>query len=147
MKRFVLFAALLSLPACAALTAPNTPAPPAPPQFVHTLDCPEGLSVMTRSELYFGLSNAKGRIRPRAFQAFVDKEIVPRLPEGFTILNGEGAWKGETGPVREDSRVLVRLHDGSEAADAALSAIADAYKREFAQEAVMRVDEPVCARF
>jgi hypothetical protein len=41
----------------------------------------------------------------------------------------------------------VRLHEASAEADQAIGAIVEAYKVKFEQEAVLRVDRPVCAKF
>jgi hypothetical protein len=83
------------------------------------------------------------------FQDFVAREVTPRLPEGFSVVAAEGAWRsaqtGET--IREPSRVIRRLHKAEPAQDAALVAIAAAYKSRFEQDAVLRVDTEVCAAF
>ena len=61
---------------------------------------------------------------------------------GFTLLDAEGAWQGET----ERSKLLMVGHCGGRAA-ADLEAIAAAYARTFSQEAVGRTDHPVCQNF
>jgi hypothetical protein len=90
-----------------------------------------------------------GVVSAQAFDAFVAREIAPRFPEGFTVLEGAGFWRdGATQrTISEKSKVVVRLHGGDEAADQAIGTIIAAYKTAFEQEAVLRVDRPVCARF
>jgi hypothetical protein len=105
---------------------------------------------MIETQLFFGLSKPRGgTVSAREWQAFVAGEITPRFPEGFSVIDGAGYWRdGATQQtISEKSKVLVRLHPASSEADAAIGAIIDAYKTKFEQEAVLRVDRPVCARF
>lgn len=105
---------------------------------------------MVETQLFFGLTKPDGATLSAAqWDAFVRKEVVPRLPEGFTVLGGAGYWlNGQTKrTISEHSKVIVRLHGPDAAADDAIDAIAEAYKKRFAQESVLRVDKPACARF
>lgn len=115
---------------------------------VTTPICPH--AAMTETRLYFGLSEPSGRIiNDRAFADFVAKDVTPRIPAGFTIHQGRGFWKDEASPrtISEDSRILVHLHQASPETNAALDAIADAYKARFRQQAVMRTDSVTCVEF
>ncbi|NWH07362.1 MAG: DUF3574 domain-containing protein [Alphaproteobacteria bacterium] len=103
---------------------------------------------MTRTELFFGLSNANGPITDEQFKRFVDTEVAPKFPEGFTILGGEGAWQGASGQSqREGARVIVRVHKGTVSDEATINDVMETYKRQFQQQSVMRSDEIVCTRF
>ena len=111
--------------------------------------CPPGLERWTMTELFLGLNWRQGMVTEAQFQDFVAREVTPRLPEGFSIVAAEGAWRsaqtGET--IREPTRVIRRLHKAEPTQDAALVAIAAAYKSRFEQDAVLRVDAEVCAAF
>jgi Protein of unknown function (DUF3574) len=105
---------------------------------------------MIETQLYFGMSKPSGaQVSERAWQAFVMAQIAPRFPEGFSVLDGAGFWRDaktqET--ISEKSKVVVRMHAPGADSDAAIGAIVTAYKTEFQQDAVMRVDRPVCAQF
>lgn len=105
---------------------------------------------MTETRLYFGLSRPDGKIvSGKAFASFVASDITPALPEGFTILDGRGYWKDGTSSrtIAEPSKVLVRLHQATRGSNTALDRIADAYKRSFHQESVLRTDTLTCADF
>jgi hypothetical protein len=105
---------------------------------------------MVETQLFFGLSKPKGgAVSAREWQGFVASEITPRFPEGFSVIDGAGYWRdGATQrTISEKSKVVVRLHPPSQEADAAIGVIVEAYKTKFEQEAVLRVDRPVCARF
>lgn len=105
---------------------------------------------MVETQLFFGLSKPSGGVvGPREWEAFVAREIAPRLPEGFTVLDGAGFWRdaATARTISEKSKVVVRLHPPGAEADATLDAITSAYKTAFAQDSVLRIDRPVCARF
>ena len=111
--------------------------------------CVAGLERWVMTELFFGLTWREGVISEAQWQDFVAKEIVPRLPEGFTVLPGEGAWlSSRTGQtIRQPSRVLLRLRKQDAAQEIAIAGIIAAYKTRFAQQSVLRVDAEVCAAF
>lgn len=128
----------LSVAACAGGTAVNAPAA-----------CTVG-EAMTETQLYFGMSKPKGgTVSAREWDAFVAAEITPRFPEGFSVIDGAGFWRDSTTQktISEKSKVVVRLHQRSDAAEPAIGAIVAAYKKKFEQEAVLRVERPVCAQF
>jgi hypothetical protein len=103
---------------------------------------------MVRTELYFGLNVGETPMDPEQFERFVDREIAGRFSEGFTVVPALGAWRDPHGKtIRENSRVLIRVHAQTQTDEAEISAITDAYKREFKQEAVLRIDTPSCVRF
>ena len=98
-----------------------------------------------REELYFGLSKPNGElVSDSAFIAFTENEIATRLPEGFTILEATGYWRGQNGRTeRERSRVLiVHYREADRTKARALADLITIYKRMFAQEAVLRVVIP-----
>lgn len=139
---FVRAAALacsLLLAACVGLPAPEASAPA----------CRTG-DALVETQLFFGLSKPKGgAVSAKAFDAFVTREVAPRFPEGFTVIDGAGFWRDSTSrrTISEKSKVIVRLHGGDPAADQAIGSIIESYKITFEQEAVLRVDRPVCAKF
>ncbi|MFT3787598.1 MAG: DUF3574 domain-containing protein [Tepidisphaeraceae bacterium] len=96
------------------------------------------------TQLFLGLGlNEGGTITDAAFQKFVDAEVAPRFPDGFTILDAQGEWREGSKAYREPSRVLIVLHDGSPDASAKLEAIRTAYKAQFRQSAVLRIDDSI----
>jgi hypothetical protein len=90
------------------------------------------------------------RLRPKGctpdvseqeWRDFVDREITPRFPNGLTLLDAHGQWRGEDGNVvREPSRVLISLHPPGEDAESKVEQIRRLYRERFAQEAVLRTD-------
>jgi hypothetical protein len=105
---------------------------------------------MVETQIFFGMSKPDGgTVSERAWLAFVDAEIAPRFPEGFSVIDGAGYWRDRATAktISEKSKVVVRLHPANDDADAAIHAIAAAYKAQFTQDSVIRVDRPVCAQF
>lgn len=108
-----------------------------------------GGRVWRRTELFFGRSGADGPIADAAFAAFVDRVVTPRFPDGLTLLDGRGQYReSPEAPIgREAATVLVLLHPGGREAGARIEAIREAYKSEFRQRSVLRVDRAACVSF
>ncbi|MDZ4869967.1 MAG: DUF3574 domain-containing protein [Alphaproteobacteria bacterium] len=139
MGRWLAVALTLGLAGCVAPRAGSAPASA----------CATG-DAMVETQLFFGLSKPTGgTVSGRDWDAFVAREVSPRFPEGFSVIDGAGFWRdGATQKtISEKSKVVVRLHPPSAEANQAIGAIVDAYKVKFEQEAVLRVDRPVCATF
>jgi hypothetical protein len=100
--------------------------------------------------LYFGRSiGAIETVSDSSWSTFLREVVTPLFPNGFSVWRGEGQWKGSDGTiVREESFILEIIHpiDVTEA-DAAIEQIAAEYKRQFHQEAVLRVTTSGRARF
>lgn len=91
--------------------------------------------------LYFGTAKPDGAVVTAVeWQQFLHDEVTPRF-SGFTHWEAHGSWKD----VPEESHVLQIVHEPGHEADVA--AIIDAYKKRFAQEAVLQVRGEVWLRF
>jgi hypothetical protein len=105
--------------------------------------CPDRMTAMTSELLYFGTSSPRGPVTPAQWTGFLERNVAPRFPDGFTVWQADGQWRGESGEVeREGSYVLNVVHAGGSAQH--FAAIIDAYKTQFQQEAVLRVQGNVC---
>jgi Protein of unknown function (DUF3574) len=115
----------------------------------HLLRCPAGGDLFARTELFFGLSrNAGPDITEAEFSAFLDSEVTPRFPDGLTVLDARGQFRGASGvPVKEGSKLLILLHGGSNSESASIEAIREQYILLFQQESVLRTDETDCVSF
>lgn len=103
----------------------------------------------TRDELYFGRRMADGRVvSDEAWSAFVASVVTPRFPGGFTIMDAHGHWRNADGAlITEPTKILIVVHSGRSEEDRALEEIISAYKRQFAQESVMRVTTTAAVEF
>jgi hypothetical protein len=96
----------------------------------------------TVSRIYLGRDSPRGDVDEAQWQAFVADTVAPRFPNGFTVFDARGHWRGDSGAVvREGTRVVELVR--AEADAAAVDAIADAYRSRFAQEAVLVTHAPV----
>ena len=103
-----------------------------------------------RTELLLGLSKHNGStVTDAEFQHFIDTEVTPRFPEGFTIVPGSGQFKDSRGLIiRESARVLVVLYPSSDRRSSQhIDEIRATYKDRHQQESVVRVDGESCASF
>lgn len=135
--------------ALAPLLAQSLPAALAPGEEQH---CGKSLAGKrySRTELYLGMATPDGAtVNDAEFQRFIDAQVTPRFPAGFTIVAASGQFKDFRGAiVREDARVLVVLYpveDGK--SSKSIETIRAAYKTQYQQESVLRVDGQSCASF
>ncbi|WP_449483577.1 DUF3574 domain-containing protein [Streptomyces avidinii] len=104
------------------------------------------------TRLYFGTERPDGRpaVGEREFMGFLDREITPAFPEGLTVQDGHGQWRGSNGAiVREVSYEVVLLYPEKEADERGVRVerIRRAYEERFQQESVGRSDDQVTAEF
>ena len=111
--------------------------------------CAAGDTALVRDVVYFGRNRPDGgTVSDAEWQEFLDSVVTPKFPNGFTVVEANGQWKGRSGVVeRERSAVVIFLHTGSAADQGAVAEVAGEYKRRFRQEAVLRERTPACARF
>jgi Protein of unknown function (DUF3574) len=103
---------------------------------------------MLVEHLYFDTARPNGQVSPEDWRAFLAETVTPRFPEGLTVWDASGQWRGSTGQVvREASYVLNIVHPNSEASNRAVLEIANAYKGKFQQESVLRTVGPTCVSF
>ncbi|MEU7553996.1 DUF3574 domain-containing protein [Streptomyces sp. NPDC044571] len=104
------------------------------------------------TRLYFGTGRPGGRppVGEKEFMRFLDREITPAFPEGLTLQDGRGQWRGQDGrTVRETSYEVVLLYPESEADErgARIERIRTAYEKQYQQDSVGRSDDKVTAEF
>lgn len=108
--------------------------------------CAPGESAALAEWLYFGGNLPDGAVvTPAAWSDFVDREVSPRFPQGFTTWQAAGQWRGANGVIEHEASQVVALVHADTPADArAVADIAERYKQLFRQEAVLRVRAPAC---
>ena len=112
--------------------------------------CPAGQEAQRTAQLFFG-RNIAGQpgVSEAEFQRFVDQEITPKFPDGLTVMDGGGQWRGDENKlIREASKVVLIVlpnkgHDGL----ARLDAVRNAYKSRFHQDSVLLVTQAACVSF
>ena len=107
-------------------------------------------SPSTREELYFGTQLPSGdTVTEGEWNAFMDEEVTPRFPNGFTVLTGYGQFRYESGKLGVEQTRIVIIFDRSPSPhhDRLIEEIISAYKRQFHQESVLRATTFVEMRF
>ena len=129
-------AALLLLAACT------------PPSQTAASACAAPLKPALQLDLYFGLATKDREIGDVEWAAFLNEEVTPRFPDGLSVLDVAGQYRIPTGRItRERSKLLVIIVPDAPAHLPKVQAIVDAYKRQFNQLSVLRVERAVCAAF
>jgi hypothetical protein len=149
-KSMFLFTALVALSFAASNALADPPAQAtatlkgdaARPEAAHWLRC----------ELYFGIGtfgapdDGVGEMR---WLAFLDREVTPRFPDGLTVLDAYGQWRGQPKeePSRLRSKVLIILCEDTQANRDSVDAIRTAYKAATHDKSVLLATEHVDVSF
>ena len=111
--------------------------------------CPAGQSEGREVQLFFGRNiGDRVGVSEADFARFVDEELTPRFPDGLTVLDAAGQWRGASGVIgREPSKVVILVVTGGAGEAEKLEAVRAAYKTRFSQEAVLMTARPTCLGF
>jgi formylmethanofuran dehydrogenase subunit E len=111
--------------------------------------CPAGQERLKTAQLFFGQNiGGKPGVSDADFRKFVDSELTSRFPDGLTIVDGGGQWKGsENQLIREASKVVVIVLPAKGDGGARIEAARAAYKHRFQQESVLLVTQASCVSF
>jgi Protein of unknown function (DUF3574) len=91
--------------------------------------------------LYFGTQKPDGVVVSDAeWQQFLADVVTPRFPDGFTTWDANGQWRDRKGVIEHERTHILQIVDPRENK---IREIIEAYKKQFAQEAVMRLHSHV----
>ncbi|MBL9207016.1 MAG: DUF3574 domain-containing protein [Opitutaceae bacterium] len=145
---------LLAGASLAGCTTPRTAVPAAnnPPAALQGDSQRPALARWLRTELYLavGRVDAPGAsLNETGWRAFLDREVTPRFPDGFSVVDAYGQWLDRTRPEpgRLLSKVIVILHEDTPARAADIDAIRVAWKRQTGAQSVLRASSPVDVSF
>jgi len=80
------------------------------------------------------------------WQIFLRDEVTSRFPQGLTVWEAEGQWKGADGAIgHERTKVLLLVHPDTAAARDSVQALMTRYRKTFDQESVLFETARVCA--
>lgn len=111
--------------------------------------CPAGQDRLRTAQLFFGRNRGQTPAVSEAdFRKFVDDELTPRFPDGLTVIDGGGQWRGpENQLIREASKVVMIVLPPRGQASDRLQAVRAAYKARFQQDSVLLITQPACVSF
>jgi hypothetical protein len=101
-------------------------------------------------DLFFGRnSTGRGNVTDKEWRDFLDQEITPNLPNGYTVLDADGAWMNPISQktIHEPTKLLlVALPDVPDSL-AAITRIRNAYQVRFRQQLVGMAVQRGCGSF
>jgi hypothetical protein len=109
--------------------------------------CPPRLAPMVKAELFLGRNiGATEGVSDAVWQSFLNEEITPRFPDGFTVLSSDGQWRGPDGRIVMERGLVLSVVTARIAEDRVkLDEIRSAYRARFMQDAVLMAETPACA--
>jgi hypothetical protein len=115
------------------------------------LSCAPGAGNPTQVfTLYLGEA-IRGRpdLTEQEWRSFLDRVVTPAVPDGYTVLDGSGAWRNPaTGTTaREATKILVVALPNTPDSLTAINRIRAAYQTEFHQILVGMTVQQACAVF
>ena len=115
-----------------------------------SIPCDASLQARQVAQLLFG-RNVEDRMRVSEadWRDFVEREVSPRFPDGFTVVDATGQWRdARRGSIlHEASKLIEIVLPGRDDDRIKIDAIAETYKRRFEQRSVGLVIGPACVRF
>ena len=115
-----------------------------------SIPCDKSLRAKRVAQLLFGRNvEDRARVSDADWRAFVAREVTPRFPDGFTVVDAAGQWRdARRGSIlHEGSKLIEIVLPGGGDDRAKIEAIADAYKRRFEQQSVGLIINQACVRF
>lgn len=115
-----------------------------------TIACDASMQTQQVAQLLFGRNVAdEARVSEIDWKDFVAREVSPRFPDGFTVIDATGQWRdARRGTiVQEASKLIEIVLPGGSDDRIKIDAIAEAYKRRFEQQSVGLIIGPACVRF
>ncbi|HEX5378669.1 MAG TPA: DUF3574 domain-containing protein [Phenylobacterium sp.] len=112
--------------------------------------CPAGQQPMRTAQLFFGQNiGGKPGISDAEFRKFTDEELTSRFPQGLTVLDGGGQWKGPDNKLIREAAKVVVLVLPARGGDVTrkLGEVRQAYVQRFRQDSVMLVTQKACVAF
>jgi len=112
------------------------------------LDCRGGQRPTEVAQLLFGrnIGNRMG-VSESAWTRFLDREIVPRFPDGLTVFDATGRYRLANRVAREPSKMVEIALPGTPEDMVRLNEIVEAYKSRFKQQSVGLIVRPACVSF
>ena len=101
----------------------------------------DGLQSAHLERLYFGRNIGDSSVvSDSSWAVFVREVLTPAFPEGATVWDASGQWRAPNGTlVRERSFVVELLHLVTPDIEARVQRVIDTYKKQFAQQSVLRM--------
>jgi len=108
------------------------------------LACPAGQAQLRTAQLFLA-AKPPVKLNEADLRRFVDQEVTPRFPDGVTVVNGGGQWKGaENQMMRDAAKVVMIVLPPKGDPAAKVEAVRAAYRTRFKQDSVLVLPPPSC---
>ena len=113
-----------------------------------TITCEDG-DAWIEYQLFMGRNSGDTEVvTDEAWRDFLATEVTPRFPDGLTVLDASGQWRGDDNVIlRERSKVLLILAPQDGDARVRIDEVADAYTSRFRQDSVLITTKESCVTF
>lgn len=106
--------------------------------------CPVGQSELRTAQLFLS-AKPPAKISDNDIRKFVDAEVTPRFPDGVTVVDGGGQWRGdENRMIREAAKVVMIVLPETGDPVAKVEQVRAAYRARFKQDSVILLPPPAC---
>jgi hypothetical protein len=113
--------------------------------------CAPGLGApVTVFTLFFGESiPARADLTPAEWQGFLDDTLTANLPNGYTVIDGRGAWMNPVThkTIHEPTKIVIAALPDVPASLAAINRVRTTYQIRFHQQLVGMVTRAACGAF
>jgi hypothetical protein len=106
---------------------------------------------MLRIELMFGRNIGDDlAVTEDAWASFLASEVVPRFPDGFSVVDAAGPRTDKPTAnlfLSEPSKIIIIIAADAPETEQRIAAVETAYKTQFRQQSVVVASRAVCASF
>jgi hypothetical protein len=109
-----------------------------------------GGHVMRIFDLYFGRSSTgRAQVTESEWRDFRDKVITPALPDGYTVLDGQGAWRSPRSntTISEATKILIVALPDAPESQGVINGIRSSWQHRFHQYVVGMTVQTGCGSF
>ena len=112
-------------------------------------DCREGSDRFAEYQLFMGRdSGGVEVVTDEEWSAFLAEIVTPRFPDGLTVLDANGQWRGSGSEiVRERSKLLVILAPPGDEPLNLINEVKGEYSRRYRQDSVLMTTKDACVSF
>ena len=87
-------------------------------------------------KVFCGMSSKNGEVSEKAWEEFCNKHISAAFPNGYTVIDATGYWRSASLATQKERSKIILILAPADARHKVLS-VADQYRKQFAQEAVL----------
>ncbi len=87
-------------------------------------------------KVFCGMSSKNGEVSEQAWEAFCNQYVSTAFPDGYTVIDADGNWQDGPSNIEKERSKLILILAPADARSKVFS-IAEQYRKQFSQEAVL----------